>query len=172
MTIHTVFCPKDPSSGGTQVQSVITQIFLFVLETSDRQVRSGSLSSDDVMGLSQSQQTLSRSSTLPYDHIPQRAQPQRGVSLRTKTRPSSPGSEMVTLEEFLQEGNIQSPPMVIHAYVITICCGSWHTILCFLHISSIEAVSCLQKHYNCITDTIKSHDICISFCTRWFSSCF
>lgn len=88
-------------------------VFLFDLDTSDRQARSASLSSDDVMGLSQSQQTLSRSSTLPYDHIPQRAQPQRGVGPRTKTRPSSPGSEMVTLEEFLQESNIKSPPMVI-----------------------------------------------------------
>nr|XP_046268208.1 protein Daple isoform X2 [Scatophagus argus] len=81
-------------------------------DSSDRQARSASLSSDDVMGLSQSQQTLSRSSTLPYDHIPQRAQPQRGAGVRTKTRTSSPGSEMVTLEEFLQESNIQSPPMV------------------------------------------------------------
>ncbi|XP_073339727.1 protein Daple isoform X2 [Pagrus major] len=81
-------------------------------DTSDRQGRSASLSSDDVMGLSQSHQTLSRSSTLPYDHIPQRAQPQRGVRVRSKTRPSSPGSEMVTLEEFLQESNINSPPMV------------------------------------------------------------
>ncbi|KAM3595139.1 uncharacterized protein V6R79_018759 [Siganus canaliculatus] len=81
-------------------------------DTSDRQIRSASLSSDDVMGLSQSQQTLSRSSTLPYDHTPQRAQPQRGAGVRIKTRSSSPGSEMVTLEEFLQESNIQSPPMV------------------------------------------------------------
>ncbi|XP_023123719.2 protein Daple [Amphiprion ocellaris] len=79
-------------------------------DTPDRQVRSASLSSDDVVGLSQSQQSLSRSSTLPYDHTPQRAQPQRGV--RSKTRPSSPGSEMVTLEEFLQESNLQSPPVV------------------------------------------------------------
>lgn len=81
-------------------------------DTSERQIRSASLSSDDVMGLSQSQQTLSRSSTLPYDHTPQRAQPQRGGAVRTKTRPSSPGSEMVTLEEFLHESNLQSPPMV------------------------------------------------------------
>lgn len=79
-------------------------------DTSDGQGRSASLSSNDVVGLSQSQQTLSRSSTLPYDHAPQRAQPQRVV--RTKTRPSSPGSEMVTLEQFLQESNLQSPPMV------------------------------------------------------------
>lgn len=81
-------------------------------DPSDHQTRSASLSSDDVMGLSQSQQTLSRSSTLPYDHTPQRAQPQRGGGVRTKTRPSSPGSEMVTLEEFLQESNLKSPPMV------------------------------------------------------------
>uniref|UniRef100_UPI0037E7D386 protein Daple n=1 Tax=Semicossyphus pulcher TaxID=241346 RepID=UPI0037E7D386 len=80
-------------------------------DTPDRQPRSASLSSDDVMGLSQSQQTLSRSSTLPYDHAPQRAQPQRGAGVR-KPRLSSPGSEMVTLEQFLQESNVQSPPMV------------------------------------------------------------
>ncbi|XP_070834981.1 protein Daple [Chaetodon trifascialis] len=78
----------------------------------DHQAHLASLSSDDITGLSQSQQTLSRSSTLPYDHTPQRAQPQRGVGIRTKTRPSSPGSEMVTLEEFLQESNTQSPVMV------------------------------------------------------------
>uniref|UniRef100_A0A3Q3ENT6 Coiled-coil domain containing 88C n=1 Tax=Labrus bergylta TaxID=56723 RepID=A0A3Q3ENT6_9LABR len=80
--------------------------------TSDRQPRSASLSSDDVMGLSQSQQTLSRSSTLPYDHAPQRAQPQRVAGVRMKNRSSSPGSEMVTLEQFLQESNLQSPPTV------------------------------------------------------------
>lgn len=74
--------------------------------------RSASLSSDDVMGLSRSQQTLSRSSTLPYDHAPQRAQPQRGGGVKAKTRSASPGSEMVTLEQFLHESNLQSPPMV------------------------------------------------------------
>uniref|UniRef100_A0A3Q3ENP7 Coiled-coil domain containing 88C n=1 Tax=Labrus bergylta TaxID=56723 RepID=A0A3Q3ENP7_9LABR len=84
----------------------------FFLDTSDRQPRSASLSSDDVMGLSQSQQTLSRSSTLPYDHAPQRAQPQRVAGVRMKNRSSSPGSEMVTLEQFLQESNLQSPPTV------------------------------------------------------------
>ncbi|AWP16918.1 putative protein Daple-like, partial [Scophthalmus maximus] len=78
----------------------------------DCQGRSASLSSDDVMGLSRSQQTLSRSSTLPYDHAPQRAQPQRGGVVRTRTRPSSPGSEMVTLEQFLHESNVKSPPVV------------------------------------------------------------
>ncbi|KAL6105085.1 ccdc88c [Pungitius sinensis] len=83
-----------------------------VRDSADRQARSSSLSSDDVIGLSQSQQTLSRSSTLPYDHVPQRAQPQRGGGVRTKTRPSSPGSEMVSLEQFLQESNQKSPPMV------------------------------------------------------------
>ncbi|CAJ1074171.1 protein Daple isoform X1 [Xyrichtys novacula] len=81
-------------------------------DPADRQPRSASLSSDDVMGLGQPQQTLSRSSTLPYDHTPQRAQPQRGAGVRTKPRSSSPGSEMVTLEQFLQESNLQSPPMV------------------------------------------------------------
>ncbi|XP_068194131.1 protein Daple isoform X2 [Antennarius striatus] len=81
-------------------------------DTPDHQGRSTSLSSDDVMGLSQSQPALSRSSTLPYDHMSQRVQPQRGAGVRSKTRPSSPGSEMVTLEEFLHESNMQSPPMV------------------------------------------------------------
>ncbi|KAF0044673.1 hypothetical protein F2P81_003831 [Scophthalmus maximus] len=80
----------------------------------DCQGRSASLSSDDVMGLSRSQQTLSRSSTLPYDHAPQRAQPQRGGVVRTRTRPSSPGSEMVTLEQFLHESNVKSPPVVLN----------------------------------------------------------
>ncbi|MEQ2307662.1 hypothetical protein AMECASPLE_020685, partial [Ameca splendens] len=81
-------------------------------DASDRQPRSASLSSDDVVGLSQSQQSLSRSSTLPYDHTPQRAQPQRGGGARAKPRPGSPGSEMVTLEEFLQESNLLSPPLL------------------------------------------------------------
>ncbi|XP_059209009.1 protein Daple [Centropristis striata] len=81
-------------------------------DTPDHQAPSASLSSDDVRGLSQSQQSLSRSSTLPYEHTPQRAQPQRGNGVRTKIRSSSPGSEMVTLEQFLQESNLQSPPMV------------------------------------------------------------
>uniref|UniRef100_A0A673CTC9 Protein Daple-like n=1 Tax=Sphaeramia orbicularis TaxID=375764 RepID=A0A673CTC9_9TELE len=93
-------------------KSTDSALFFSMSDSSDRQVRSASLSSDDVMGLSQSQQTLSRSSTLPYDHTPQRAQPQRGGPARSKTRPSSPGSEMVTLEEFLHESNLQSPPMV------------------------------------------------------------
>ncbi|KAM9355398.1 protein Daple [Pholidichthys leucotaenia] len=79
----------------------------------ERQPRSASLSSDDVVGLSQSQQqTMSRSSTLQYEHAPQRAQPQRGGTIWNKNRSSSPGSEMVTLEEFLQESNLQSPPVV------------------------------------------------------------
>ncbi|KAK5856976.1 hypothetical protein PBY51_010249 [Eleginops maclovinus] len=81
-------------------------------DPSDRQTRSASLSSDDVTGLSQSQLALSRSSTLPYDHAPQRAQPQRGGGVRSKTRTSSPVNEMLTLEEFLHESNLKSPPMV------------------------------------------------------------
>lgn len=89
----------------------LTDTFTFSPDISDRQVFAASLSTDDVIGLSQSQQSLSRSSTLPYDHIPQRAQPQH--SLKTKARPHSPGSEMVTLEEFLQESNLKSPLMVI-----------------------------------------------------------
>ncbi|XP_054909553.1 protein Daple isoform X2 [Poeciliopsis prolifica] len=78
----------------------------------DRPRHLTSLSSDDVMLLSQSQQSLSRSSTIPYDHAPQRAQPQRGGGARTKPRPGSPGSEMVTLEEFLEESNLLSPPLL------------------------------------------------------------
>jgi len=95
-------------------------ILLTVLDSLVHQARSASLSSDDVMGLSQSQQTLSRSSTLPYDQAPQRAQPQRGGGVRSKTRPGSPGSEMVTLEEFLQESNKKSPPMVRNILIYTI----------------------------------------------------
>ena len=84
--------------------------FLSPPDVSERQVFPASLSSDEVVGLSQSQLSLSRSSTLPYDHAPQRAQPQHG--LRPKARPRSPGSQMVTLEEFLQESNDQSPLVV------------------------------------------------------------
>uniref|UniRef100_A0A665TQJ7 Protein Daple-like n=1 Tax=Echeneis naucrates TaxID=173247 RepID=A0A665TQJ7_ECHNA len=80
--------------------------------TLDCQAHPASHSSDDITGLGRPQQTLSRSSTLPYDHTPQRAQPQRAGGVRSKTRPASPGSEMVTLEEFLQESNLQSPLMV------------------------------------------------------------
>ncbi|XP_061156704.1 protein Daple isoform X1 [Syngnathus typhle] len=79
-------------------------------DASDCHLRSASLSSDDVRGLSQSQQTLSRSATLPYDETPQRAQPQRGGGIRSRARPSSPGSEMVTLEQFLQESTLKSSP--------------------------------------------------------------
>ncbi|XP_029349313.1 protein Daple isoform X2 [Echeneis naucrates] len=81
-------------------------------DTLDCQAHPASHSSDDITGLGRPQQTLSRSSTLPYDHTPQRAQPQRAGGVRSKTRPASPGSEMVTLEEFLQESNLQSPLMV------------------------------------------------------------
>lgn len=94
-----------------RLQPALTGLFLSP-DTLDRQLFSASLSTDDVTGLSQSQPSLSRSSTLPYDHVPQRAQPQHG--LRAKARPRSPGSEMVTLEEFLQESNQQSPLMVNH----------------------------------------------------------
>lgn len=98
----------------------LSETFSSSPDISDRQVFSASLSTDDVIGLSQSQQSLSRSSTLPYDHIPQRAQPQH--SLKTKARPHSPGSEMVTLEEFLQESNLKSPLMVIymHTFILQV----------------------------------------------------
>ncbi|MCJ8736931.1 hypothetical protein PDJAM_G00017970 [Pangasius djambal] len=78
------------------------------------QRRSASLSSDDVVGLSRESSTLSqssllpRSSTLPYEATPQ----SRPTPRTTCPRPSSPGSEMVTLEEFLQESNTLSPPTV------------------------------------------------------------
>ncbi|XP_077476529.1 protein Daple [Stigmatopora argus] len=81
-------------------------------DASDVHLRSTSLSSDDVRALSQSQLALSRSATLPYDQTPQRAQPQRGGGARNRARPSSPGSVMVTLEEFLQESNHKSPQLV------------------------------------------------------------
>ncbi|XP_041927680.1 protein Daple isoform X1 [Alosa sapidissima] len=72
------------------------------------QPRSASLSSDDAVGLGHEMvSSLSRSSTLPYDP------PSHRSGLRpTRTRPSSPGSEMVTLEEFLHESNTLSPPTV------------------------------------------------------------
>ncbi|KAI1895868.1 hypothetical protein AGOR_G00111190 [Albula goreensis] len=50
---------------------------------------------------------LSRASPLPSDTPPQRSGPRPG-----RHRPSSPGSEMVTLEQFLQESNTLSPPTV------------------------------------------------------------
>lgn len=89
------------------------------------------------MGVCRSQQTLSRSSTLPYDHKPQRAQPQRGGGAKARTRPASPGSEMVTLEEFLQESNLKSPPMVRPVCVGVCVCGwvcvSWKRLLLFIY---------------------------------------
>lgn len=109
-----MMCKKCNDTGKQHhllVNPAITLIPLPLLDASDRQVRSASLSSDDVVG--HSHQSLSRSSTLPYDHAPQRAQPQHGPGgVRNKTRPASPGSEMVTLEEFLQESNKKSPPVV------------------------------------------------------------
>ncbi|XP_061097228.1 protein Daple [Conger conger] len=50
---------------------------------------------------------LSRASPLPSDTPPQRSAPRLA-----RRRPSSPGSEMVTLEQFLQESNTLSPPTV------------------------------------------------------------
>ncbi|XP_067099207.1 protein Daple isoform X2 [Osmerus mordax] len=79
------------------------------------QGRSASMSSDDVAGLTQeaSQQALPRSSTLPYDPPPQRGSARPGLAPAPgRTRPSSPGSQMVTLEEFLYESNTLSPPTV------------------------------------------------------------
>uniref|UniRef100_A0A673H646 Protein Daple-like n=1 Tax=Sinocyclocheilus rhinocerous TaxID=307959 RepID=A0A673H646_9TELE len=78
------------------------------------QGRSASLSSDDVVGLGHEGSRLSqsslipRSSTLPCDALSASRSSQRPTS----QRPSSPGSEMVTLEEFLHESNALSPPTV------------------------------------------------------------
>ncbi|KPP77912.1 protein Daple-like, partial [Scleropages formosus] len=83
------------------------------------QGRPASLSSDDVITLghrvqgglgdasmsrSGNQVSRSRSSTLPYD-----TPSQKGGTRPARRRPSSPGSEMVTLEEFLQESNAPLP---------------------------------------------------------------
>lgn len=78
------------------------------------QGRSVSLSSDDVVGLSHEGLRLSqtslipRSSTLPCDS----PSAQRSSLRPASHRPASPGSEMVSLEEFLQESNALSPPTV------------------------------------------------------------
>ncbi|KAF6724372.1 Protein Daple [Oryzias melastigma] len=109
-----VFSPKGylgggPGSADFSHNTSSSESPVACRDTSDRPPRSASLSSDDFSGHSQ---TPSRSSTLPYDHTPQRAQPQRGGGPRPRARTSSPGSEMVTLEEFLHESNLQSPPVV------------------------------------------------------------
>uniref|UniRef100_A0A671QM96 Protein Daple-like n=1 Tax=Sinocyclocheilus anshuiensis TaxID=1608454 RepID=A0A671QM96_9TELE len=78
------------------------------------QGRSASLSSDDVVGLGHEGSRLSQlsliphSSTLPCDAPSASRSSQRPTSRRL----SSPSSEMVTLEEFLQESNALSPPTV------------------------------------------------------------
>ncbi|XP_073725684.1 protein Daple [Misgurnus anguillicaudatus] len=76
--------------------------------------RSASLSSEDVVGLSHEVLRLSqsslipRSSTLPCDG----PYASRSSHRHSSYRPASPGSEMVTLEEFLEESNVLSPPTV------------------------------------------------------------
>uniref|UniRef100_A0A9J7Z2M8 Coiled-coil domain containing 88C n=1 Tax=Cyprinus carpio carpio TaxID=630221 RepID=A0A9J7Z2M8_CYPCA len=89
--------------------------FNFLSGSLDRlQGRSVSLSSEDVVGLGHEGSRLSqsslipRSSTLPCDALSASRSSQRPTSQRQ----SSPGSEMVTLEEFLQESNALSPPTV------------------------------------------------------------
>uniref|UniRef100_A0AAR2JTE8 HOOK N-terminal domain-containing protein n=1 Tax=Pygocentrus nattereri TaxID=42514 RepID=A0AAR2JTE8_PYGNA len=74
------------------------------------QGRSASLSSDDVVGLSHEGSRVSqssllpRSSTLPCETPPTHRSMLRPAPTRpAPIRPASPGSEMVTLEEFLQE---------------------------------------------------------------------
>uniref|UniRef100_A0AAR2LTK1 HOOK N-terminal domain-containing protein n=1 Tax=Pygocentrus nattereri TaxID=42514 RepID=A0AAR2LTK1_PYGNA len=83
------------------------------------QGRSASLSSDDVVGLSHEGSRVSqssllpRSSTLPCETPPTHRSMLRPAPTRpAPIRPASPGSEMVTLEEFLQESNALSPPTV------------------------------------------------------------
>ncbi|KAL7861971.1 hypothetical protein SRHO_G00134120 [Serrasalmus rhombeus] len=83
------------------------------------QGRSASLSSDDVVGLSHEGSRVSqssllpRSSTLPCETPPtQRSMLRPAPTRPAPIRPASPGSEMVTLEEFLQESNALSPPTV------------------------------------------------------------
>uniref|UniRef100_A0A6Q2XAU6 HOOK N-terminal domain-containing protein n=1 Tax=Esox lucius TaxID=8010 RepID=A0A6Q2XAU6_ESOLU len=73
-----------------------------------QQVRSASLSSDDVAGLSHDT-SLPRSATVPYD-TPVQKSAQSLAPRPSRHRSSSPGSEMVTLEEFLEESNTLSPP--------------------------------------------------------------
>ncbi|XP_063039855.1 protein Daple isoform X2 [Engraulis encrasicolus] len=74
------------------------------------QPRSASLSSDDAMAMGHeiAAGSMSRSSTLPYDPPGHRSASRPAA----RHRSSSPGSEMVTLEEFLQESNTLSPPTV------------------------------------------------------------
>uniref|UniRef100_A0A8B9JZK1 Protein Daple n=1 Tax=Astyanax mexicanus TaxID=7994 RepID=A0A8B9JZK1_ASTMX len=78
------------------------------------QGRSTSLSSDDVVGLSHEGSRLSQSSLLPRSStLPCETPPTQRSTLRpSRIRPASPGSEMVTLKEFLQESNVLSPPTV------------------------------------------------------------
>uniref|UniRef100_A0A8C1FD04 Coiled-coil domain containing 88C n=1 Tax=Cyprinus carpio carpio TaxID=630221 RepID=A0A8C1FD04_CYPCA len=78
------------------------------------QGRSASLSSDDVFGLGHEGSRLSQSSLIPRSFtLPCDAPSASRSSQRpTSRRPSSPGSEMVTLQEFLQESNALSPPTV------------------------------------------------------------
>lgn len=89
-------------------------LFIHLDSLEHLQRRSASLSSDDVVGLSNESSTLGqssllpRSSTLPFEATPQ----SRSTPRTTCPRPRSPGSEMVTLEEFLQESNTLSPPTV------------------------------------------------------------
>uniref|UniRef100_A0A6Q2WP01 HOOK N-terminal domain-containing protein n=1 Tax=Esox lucius TaxID=8010 RepID=A0A6Q2WP01_ESOLU len=65
---------------------------------------------DDVAGLSHDT-SLPRSATVPYD-TPVQKSAQSLAPRPSRHRSSSPGSEMVTLEEFLEESNTLSPPTV------------------------------------------------------------
>lgn len=78
------------------------------------QGRSASLSSDDVVGLGHEGSRLSQLSLIPRSSTLPCGAPSASRSSQrpTSQRQSSPDSEMVTLEEFLQESNALSPPTV------------------------------------------------------------
>uniref|UniRef100_A0A8C2AHC7 Coiled-coil domain containing 88C n=1 Tax=Cyprinus carpio TaxID=7962 RepID=A0A8C2AHC7_CYPCA len=121
--------------------------FNFLSGSLDRlQGRSVSLSSEDVVGLGHEGSRLSqsslipRSSTLPCDALSASRSSQRPTSQRQ----SSPGSEMVTLEEFLQESNALSPP--------TVSCFNTNNVLALLSRLVFSLTSCIP--------TLKPHVFC------------
>uniref|UniRef100_A0A6Q2YN26 HOOK N-terminal domain-containing protein n=1 Tax=Esox lucius TaxID=8010 RepID=A0A6Q2YN26_ESOLU len=93
-----------------QPLSPVRMLYLHPDSLERQQVRSASLSSDDVAGLSHDT-SLPRSATVPYD-TPVQKSAQSLAPRPSRHRSSSPGSEMVTLEEFLEESNTLSPPTV------------------------------------------------------------
>uniref|UniRef100_A0A8C1GAB6 Coiled-coil domain containing 88C n=1 Tax=Cyprinus carpio TaxID=7962 RepID=A0A8C1GAB6_CYPCA len=127
--------------------TVFISCFNFLSGSLDRlQGRSVSLSSEDVVGLGHEGSRLSqsslipRSSTLPCDALSASRSSQRPTSQRQ----SSPGSEMVTLEEFLQESNALSPP--------TVSCFNTNNVLALLSRLVFSLTSCIP--------TLKPHVFC------------